>query len=379
MSGLRRRLLSANVPLVFRVARFVLPVFLVVAPLRAQQPAPTPPPPEPWATLDALNLGELQEAINLLRANYIRSGDVDDRAIARATLAGLLARLDNGASLLPNRNAPTPGEAVTKLPDAFHAETLPDHTGYVRLGALNKEHLGDLDRTLKGFADQQVAAVILDLRATPASGDFELAAEVMRRFVAKGQPLFTLKKPNTNQERLFTANADPLFNGLVILLVDHDTSGAVETIPAVIRERDRALVVGAPMAGRAVEYADLGLAGGRVLRVAVSQVLLPGNTSVFPEGVKPDVAAPFAREDKLKVLAESLDKGVGPYVFETERPHMSEAALVSGVNPELDAAKDAQEARRRGGAAPKPPLRDVPLQRALDLVSTIGVFGPKAP
>lgn len=361
----------------FRVARLVLlPVCLAVAVAALGAP---PPGPEPAATLDALNLGELQEAINLLRANYLRPADVDDRAIARATLAGLLARLDNGATLLSARNAPAPGEAGEKLPDAFHAETLPDHTGYVRLGALNKEHLADLDRTLKGLTDQQAPAAILDLRATPASGDFDLAAEVMRRFVAKGQPLFTLKKPNTNQERLFTSNADPLFNGLVILLVDRDTSGAVETIPAVIRERNRAMVVGEGTAGRAVEYADLGLAGGRVLRVAVSQVLLPGKTSIFPEGVKPDVVAPFPREDKLKVLAESIDKGVGPFVFETERPHMSEAALVSGINPDLDAARDAQEARRRGGTAPKPPLRDVPLQRALDLVSTIGVFGPKAP
>lgn len=373
---MRARRPSANVPAVSRLARLLLPVCLLAAPLCAQPPAPTP---EAWATLESLNLGELQEAINLLRANYLRPPDVDDRAIARATLAGLLARLDNGVALLPNRTAPAPGEPAEKLPDAFHAETLPDHTGYARLGALNKEHLGDLDRALKGFAEQQVPAVVLDLRATPPSGDFDLASEVMRRFVAKGQPLFTLKKPNTNQERLFTANADPLFAGLVILLVDRDTSGAVETIPAVIRERNRAMVVGEPTAGRAVEYADLGLAGGRVLRVAVSQVILPGNTSIFPDGVKPDVVAAFAREDKIRVLTESLEKGVGPYVFETERPHMSEAALVSGINPELDAARDAQEARRRGAAAPKPPLRDVPLQRALDLVSTIGVFSAKAP
>lgn len=359
---------------VSRLACFLLPACLFAAPLLAQ-----PPGPEPSAPLDALNLGELQEAINLLRANYIRPGDVDDRAIARATLAGLLARLDNGATLLPGRNAPAPGEAATKLPDAFHAETLPDRTGYVRLGALNKEHLGELDRALKGFTEQQAPAAVLDLRGTPPSGDFDLAAEVMRRFVAKGQPLFTLKKPNTNQERLFTSTADPLFGGLVILLVDRDTSGAVETIPAVIRERNRAMVVGEPTAGRAVEYADLGLAGGRVLRVAVSQVLLPENPSIFPDGVQPDVTAPLSREDKLKVFAESLEKGVGPSVFETERPHLSEAALVSGVNPELDAARDAQEARRRGAPAPRPPLRDVPLQRALDLVSTIGVFGPKAP
>lgn len=357
---------------VTRLARFLLPACLAALPLAAQQPPPALP------ILDAMSPGELQEAISLLRANYLQPSEVDDRALARATLSGLLAKLDNGAALLPNRNPP-PASADAKLPEAFHAETIAERTGYARLGALSKDHLGELDRALKGFAEQQFGAVILDLRATPGGGDFDLAAEVIRRFVAKGQPLFSLKKSGGSQERLFTSKADPVFNGLVILLVDRDTSGPAETIPAVIRARNRSMVVGDTTAGRAVEYADLGLAGGRVLRVAVSQALLPGNVSIFPAGVAPDVAAPFAREDKLKVFAESAEKGLGPYVFETERPHMSEAALVSGINPELDAARDAQEARRRGGAAPKPPLRDGPLQRALDLVSTIAVFAPKAP
>ena len=366
--------------------------------LAAQGPPPAPPPaastPPPAtnpiasptppagrdALVDALSPGELQEAINLLRANYIRPADVDDRSLARATLAGLLTRLDNGAMLLPKPAGPNATPPPEQLPDFFQSEILGERVGYVRFGALTRDHLAAFDRAVKDFNDKSVAALVLDLRATAVSSDYDLAADVTRRLVAKGKPLFTLRKPSSNQERLFTSNADPAYTGPVLLAVDGNTAGAAETIAAAVRYYDRSLVVGANTAGQAVEYADLRLSGGNLLRVAVSQVLLPGNVSIFPQGVKPDVPIRLPRADLLAILRGSLDKdhgGMAQFVLETERPHFNEAALVSGVNPELDAAANAQAARRRGDPAPKPPLRDPVVQRALDLATTLLVLDPK--
>ena len=231
--------------------------------------APTPPENAQDKLVDSLNPGELQEAINLLRANYLRPPDVDDRALARATLAGLLSRLDHGAMLLPKpgpSGTPAAPASAESVPDAFRADTLARNVGYVRLGALTRDHLGDLDRALKGFVEKGAPALILDLRATAASSDYELAADVIRRFVPKGRPLFTLRKPGNNQERLFTSNADPVFTGAVLLAIDADTAGAAEAIAAVIRNYDRSLVIGTHSAGQAVEYADLRLGGGGTLR-----------------------------------------------------------------------------------------------------------------
>ncbi len=361
-------------------------------PVPALSPAPpgvpksTPPPPPPPgseqdALVDALNPGELQEAVNLLRANYVRPDQVDDRAVSRATLDGLLDRLNHGAMLLPKPggNATSSSAAAPAgepLPDAFAAEAVDERTGYVRLGALSRDHLGDLDRALKDFADKKLPALVLDLRATVGSSDYELAADVLRRFVAKGRPLFTLRKPSNNQERLFTSNADPAFDGLILLAVDADTAGAAETVAAVIRHYDRSLVIGERTAGQAVEYADLRLSGGTLLRVAVSQVVLPANLSIFPDGVKPDLPVQNPHANKVAVFTQSQGKSIAPFVFETERPRFNEAALVSGVNPEFDAAAQRQAAQREGKPTPPPPLRDPVLQRAFDMATSLPVPDP---
>lgn len=345
---------------------------------KSTPPPPTPPGNEQDALINSLNPGELQEAVNLLRANYVRPDDVDDRAIARATLDGLLGRLDHGAMLLPKPggNAAPPAEP---LPDAFAAEVVDERTGYVRLGALTRDHLGDLDKALKEFADKKLPALVLDLRATAGSSDYELATEVIRRFVAKGKPLFTLRKPSNNQERLFTSNGDPAFGGTVFLAVDADTAGAAETVAAVIRNYDHSLVIGERTAGQAVEYADLRLSGGTLLRVAVSQVVLPANLSIFPDGLKPDLPVKTPHTDKVAVFLQSQGKSIAPFVFETERLRFNETALVSGVNPEFDVARDRQAAQRRNEPPPKPPLRDPVLQRAFDMataISTLSVVKP---
>ena len=350
--------------------------------LSAQTPTPAPPAasptpaaaaPTPPATqddlIDALNPAEVQEAINLLRANYIRPPDVDDRALARATLAGELTRLGNGASLLAKPGPAGAPPAAEQMPDTFQSEILGQRAGYVRLGALTRDHLAALDKALRGFNDAKLPALILDLRATGVSSDYDLAADVVRRFVAKGKPLFTLRKPSNNQDRLFTSNADPAFTGLIVLAVDADTAGAAEAIAAVIRYYDRCLVVGENTAGQAVEYADLRLSGGSLLRVAVSQVLLPANLSIFPDGVKPDVSVIMPRADLLAIFKQAGDKDhpMASFVLETERPRFNEAALGQrgqpgvrrrarrpGRPPPGRTAAPAAAARHRHPARPRP-------------------------
>jgi hypothetical protein len=355
----------------------------VVMNLPAQPPAKTSPsvPPAPAATpspsttpttralIDSMDSADLKEAIQLLKNNYIKPEALNETELSRAAFEGILTRLGQGVVLLPNAGAESSEPAAP-----FYGEILEGHIAYLRLGALNRANLDALDTNLQTFAAKKVDAVVLDFRASPVTNDFPLASEFAKRFCPKGKPLFTLRKTTARQERTFTSDRDPAYNGLVIILADGDTAGAGEAVAGVIRIYDKALIIGQQTAGRAVEYSDLKLPSGKVLRVAVGEAVLPEGHPLFPGGLKTDVPVELAAVDKREIFQTSREKGMTPFVVENSRPHLNEAALISGRNPELEAMEAAQ---RKTRSPEKTGVHDAVLQRALDLVTSIEIFQKK--
>jgi hypothetical protein len=339
------------------------------------KPAPKPPKPtkpgEPLTTrsaVDSLTDAELDQVITLLKENYINPDALSEDDLKRAAVQGIIERIAPGARIV---EAPVAGSSQAA---PFRAEILDGRIGYARLGATVPDNAAELDAALANFTAKKLGAVVLDLRATPASAEFEQTAEICRRFCPKGKVLFSVKKPNIKQEQILTSKDDPKYRGVLVVLVDRDTAGNAEIIASVLRTHIRAMVIGQQTKGEAVEFAELPLAGGKLLRVAVAEVGLPDNVAVFPGGVKPDLAVEVAQETTDELLRRQLEKGVAEFVFETERPRMNEAALVAGTNPELDALQALQKAKTE---RPKPPLRDAVLQRAVDFITTIAIYEKK--
>ena len=75
--------------------------------------------------------------------------------------------------------------------------------------------------------------------------------------------------------------------------------------------------------------------------------------------------------DKREIFQQSREKGMMTFVAETARPHLNEAALISGKNPELEAMELAQKKSRNPD---KVTVHDLVLQRALDLVTSLAIL-----
>ncbi len=325
------------------------------------------PAPSPANELEALTPADLEQAIPLLRDHYVNPAALNETELRRATLAGLLQHLGRRVRLLPAKTGP----GATPAP--FYREIIDGHIGYLRPGDLSRPQLLELDTTLRGFAGKKADAVILDLRGGIETNDFPMAAEFAKRFVAKGQPLFSLRGPGGKTVREFVSDQAPLYNGLIVLLVDAETAGAMEVLAALLRFEKHAILIGQATAGSAVDYSDLTLPSGRILRVAVAEAILPDEHGGNPDGVQPDLPVALAASTKQQIFQESLTKGMAPYVFEADRPHLNEAALLAGTNPEIEAAQAAQQRRNQDG--PKPlALHDSVLQRGVDLVTSIEVY-----
>ena len=366
-------------------------ISMLAANLAAQSPAPTAPPPpggrtpqapskspappavSPSATpttealINSLGPADLQSVITLLKSNFTDPDAITDTELNRATVEGLLVRLPRGVMLLPAKESSSAGS-----PSGFYSEVIAGTIVYLRLGSLNSANLQALDRSLNAFAGKNVNALIVDLRASQGADDLAVAAEFAKRFCPKGKAIFTLRKPAGRQDRVFNSDRDPAFRGLVMVLADGDTAGAAEVIAAALRFYDKALVIGQPTAGRAADYSDLPLPNGKILRLAVAEMISPEGRSLFPEGVKPDLPVEMSLADKRQIFQLSAEKGISPFVYEAGRPHMNEAALLAGTNPEVEAAEAMQQ--RRGRVPEKPPPHDPVLQRALDVITSLEVY-----
>lgn len=317
------------------------------------------PAPTLRETVNSLDAPQVQKAVEALQSNFLSPSALDESSKQKALLEGLLRRLAPGASIVTAESAEAHPEPVP-----FLAEILDDRAGYIRPGKLDAETLSQLDASLANFSEKKLPAVILDLRAVAGGSAFESAADFARRFCPKGRMLFSIQKPSAKQERILTSNQGPAFEGTIVVLTDPDTSGAAEALAATLRINAGAMIIGSDTAGEAVEFSEVPLGGGKILRVAVSQVVLSENATIFPGGVKPDIAISLPSGVLAEIHAAAKDKGVSQFVFDSERPRLNEAALIASTNPEIESTRDRA----------RPPLRDTVLQRAMDLVTAISFY-----
>ena len=373
------------------MTRALLIFAILAGSLRAQQPSPSPTPssevspsPSPFASpspspsptppvqtmrelIDEMKDEDVEKALRTFTEGFFDTSKVGEKELRRATLEGLVNRLAPGAAIVGTsaKSAPAP-------PTPFLAEILDSHVAYIRPGALTKDTLAQFDAALAGFPQGQIDAVVLDLRGLSEGSDFEAAAEFARRFCPKGKLLFSIQKPSAKQERIFTSNQDPTFEGVLVVLTDSDTAGPAEALAGTLRLNAGAMIIGSETSGQAVEFAEAPINGNATLRVAIAQVILPNAGAMFPNGIKPDVSIWLARDVRDQIFRESKQSGVSQFVYDPERRRMNEASLVANLNPEIETVQAAL--RDRGKA---PPIRDTVLQRAVDLVTAINFYKTK--
>lgn len=335
-------------------------------------PAPPAKAPVPTPTIrlenlvDTLDQAALQEAFRLLTNEYIQEKDLDPLEVNRAALQGMLERLDFGAMLLTKQ-----GLAERQSPYPFHHAKIGDAIGYVRFGRFTEEEIGKFDEALKEFqADKARTHLILDLRSPQSQAEFSIAAKLLSRFRPPNELLFKIRRPGNDRPTLFISDAAAVTCRMEpVLLVDRETGNVGEIIAAVLKRETNCLVIGEQTPGLAVEYRDVPLGEDRILRYAIAEVVLEDDSSIFREGITPDLRTPTPLKVKHDFYA-AVDGGetVEELVFHKQRPRMNEAALVAGTDPELDyyllLSQDKPTPWDR------PPLTDRALQQAVDLLGT---------
>lgn len=340
---------------------------------RAQPPTVADPAAAPAAapataaasTIDALDQAALQETFRLLRTNYIQRDAMTLEELNRAALAGLLARLDFGAEIVPlapTSSSPDPAAA----PPTVISEQLADTIGYVRPTAYSLDVMPAFDAALASLPQGSTTTLILDLRTPGPPAEFAVAAQMLERFLPEGQPLFSVEKTNDPAPRHFRSTGPPRWNGPLLLLIDDDCTNAAETIAAVLQRTLHTPLIGSPTRGRTMQYETAPLSATHGLRFASAEMRLPDGTSLFRKGLAPAFIVTGVSGAKADVFARQGQEGVKQFITHWQRPRFNEAALVAGTAPELP--YQVAQSARQVSPYDSPPLQDRPLQVAVDVL-----------
>jgi hypothetical protein len=313
--------------------------------------------------IDTLPPDQLKQVLEQLQNSYIDPKALTSDQVNSAAIRGLLI------SLGPGVRVQSKAEFERAKPvHPFRYDVLQNQFGYIRIGTLRDTSPNELDGAINEINARNLSGLILDLRTAGEESDYGLAEAVIDRFVGNGQPTFDLVQTGAAQAKEFKAGAQPEYTGPVTVLVAPDTAGAAEVIAGVLKAKRRALIIGQNTSGRAVRYKTEEL-GDLVVEVADSKVVVQGIPALFPGGVAPDIVVSVPADLENQVLAQTDVGPLEPYVQDDVRPHLNEAALVHGINPELDEFE-----REQAGKAPPTKPKDETLQRAIDFLVTLNVY-----
>jgi len=344
------RLRSASL----RLTGFLSLLFVINSPLPAESSATLTSHPD-----------LLAEALPVLRTKYVNFKALQFKEGDR--LSDLITRSDGKISISE------PATVSTPIISAF----LPGNIIYWRLASFTPETTWtNLGAQLDQWVRQGTEGIILDLRSNTAPNDYAGAALVANFFTPNHTPLFSFvpeRGPVDSGQVFRSTAADPLFHQPVILITNHQTSGAAEALAACLKSQG-ALMVGQTTHGKAADFAEQKLSTGQVLQFAVAQVHLADGANLWNHPVNPDISLRINEQVEKTALDLIGRQGILEVIHETtERRRMSEAALVQGDDPEWDDYLVAHEKKPETHPATISPVQDVALINALDSLKAIRV------
>ena len=319
-----------------------------------------------WA--DGPGLPPFDDLVRLLRTNLVLGPGEFDREAGKALVENF------GGQVLG------PSDVAEPLSDALvlaKRTMLDSGCAYARIGQVTPALGPQLTAAL---ADTNwlngAKGLILDLRFATGSS-FKAAAEAAALFVSPNHKLL-----DWGEESFQPAPSTNVWKLPIAILVNRQTTGAAESLAAVLRAENTALVIGNTTAGKAAVYREIEVGEGTRLRLPVAQAKTSDGLSVPRTGLVPDIAVKVTLEQERAYLADpfvtvisSTNSLSGTNVIVsavTVRHRLNEAELVRSrraeTNPTDNPPKsDAPKAETRI-------VRDPTLARAVDVIKGLAVL-----
>lgn len=182
---------------------------------------------------------------------------------------------------------------------------------YLKLAALDKDHVSQVEKKIKGMGALNSKKILLDLRDV-STGDNAEAMRLANLFIKTGT-LATLEGQKFPKQ---TFSADPknaiAATAPMVTLVNHGTSGAAELVAGALLDSKRSQLVGEKTFGDGSQVKTFELPDGGAVILSVAKYGTPSGKKLQDEGVTPDVQVASAADTADEVDDADDDDNSAP-------------------------------------------------------------------
>jgi C-terminal processing protease CtpA/Prc len=307
----------------------------------------------------------LENIYQILSENYADLDLLKRRDIRQAAVKGILNTLEGSVSLVDSsKDASNPKQ---EHGDALKTISVIDPSiGYVRLNQIDSEVTTQFKSSvLKLIHDSNISDLILDLRFA-SSSNFSAVSGLASLFLSKPESIFSIQKNGKTQEFESQPVSDSLSLPLIIL-VNHETSGAFEVFAAVMQEKGRAVIIGnSSTANQIYETSDITLENGQVLRVASSKIVLASGRDLFLKPVQPDVKTE---------LDAKIEKEIFKKPFQKPEPQVNVRFFSEAILTGKETAPPLPKTKKKDVQSEPASNRDLSLLTAVDILKSVKALG----
>ncbi len=194
--------------------------------------------------------------------------------------------------------------AVINVPSVtWHTLADDPSIGYVQVSSFTGRTPDELKNAIQGLNDQQVRALVLDLRNN-TGGLLQESIQVANAFVSSGPLVF---EDDNRGEQVFTAQANVALTDLPLaVLVNSRTASGAELVAGAIQDAERGVLIGQKTYGKGTVQQIFPLSDGSSLHVTSAEWLTPKRHALDMVGLQPDIALVVDAQGRDVELAEAV-------------------------------------------------------------------------
>jgi carboxyl-terminal processing protease len=167
--------------------------------------------------------------------------------------------------------------------------TLQGDIGYIKLRSFQKNTSEELSNALQDFEEQNIRAVVLDLRNNPG-GLLEQAITVSDEFLEGGQLIVYTKGRLASQNmKGFSKDENAHVDFPMVILVNGGSASASEIVAGALQDVKRATIIGTQSFGKGSVQTIIPLSDGSGLRLTTAKYFTPKGRVIHGKGITPDI------------------------------------------------------------------------------------------